>query len=97
MKKLAKKHIIAINKLMIPLIKTVAYFSDTDNDLDYYNMLIKDIAHNTYALQAFNESFDVKALHNTIMQQDTLPRDHFYKVLQYIEDNELIPTQCFVC
>ena len=97
MRKLTKKHILAINKLMLPLINTVAYITEDENDLGMFTMYASDIAHNVNALCTFNVTFDVEALHDNIMRQDTLPREHFYTVLKYIEDNKLINANAFCC
>ena len=97
MAKVSKAHAVAINKLMIPLINTVGYIEPTDNDMDMFNMYIGDIAHNVAALGVFNSTLDAGVLHNSIMRQDTSPREHFYDVLKYIEDNELISAYAFCC
>jgi hypothetical protein len=97
MAKVTKAHVVAINKLMIPLINTVAYFNNDENDLGYFKMCVGDIAHNIAALQVFNDTLDAAVLHDNIMYQDTLPREHFYAVLKYIEDNNLISASAFAC
>ena len=97
MRKATKANVLAINKLMIPLINTVAYITEDENDLGMFTMYASDIAHNINALCEFNVTFDVEALHDNIMRQDTCPREHFYTVLQYIEDNKLINANAFCC
>jgi hydroxymethylpyrimidine pyrophosphatase-like HAD family hydrolase len=97
MRKVSKTHAVAINKLMLPLIKTVAYFDADENDLGMFKMYADDIAHNIAALCVFNSTLDASVLHDNIMRQDTLPREHFYEVLKYIEDNKLIPANAFCC
>ena len=97
MAKVSKAHALAINKLMIPLINSVGYTEITDNDMGMFEMYVGDIAHNVAALHEFNKNLDAKILHDTIMDQDTAPRDHFYDVLKYIEDNELISAYSFCC
>jgi hypothetical protein len=97
MRKLTKTHILAINKLMLPLINTVAYITEDENDFSMFTMYASDIAYNVNALCAFNVTFDVEVLHNNIMRQDTCPREHFYTVLKYIEDNKLIAKNAFCC
>jgi len=99
MSKVTNAHALAINQLMLPLICTVAHpdYVCEDADLSYYNMLVTDIAHNAAALSAFNMSLDAAQLHDNIMRQDTSPREHFYNVLVYIEDNALIPAKRFAC
>ena len=97
MKKVSKSHAVAINKLMLPLIATVGTFSTDEDDLSMFKMYAGDVAHNARALEAFNETLDANELHERIMYQDTLPREHFYNVLKYIEDNALIPETHYVC
>jgi hypothetical protein len=96
MRKLSNTHAVAINELMLPLISTLAHI-DSDNDFNMYKMYADDIAHNIAALCVFNNTLDAETLHDNIMQQDTCPREHFYAVLQYIEDNKLIPAKMFCC
>lgn len=99
MRKVTKSHALAINKLMLPLICTVAHpqYVCEDADMGYYNMLVGDIAHNVSALSVFNSTLDASVLHDNIMRQDTSPREHFIAVLRYIEDNALIPASAFCC
>ena len=97
MAKVSKTHAVAINKLMIPLINTVAQFSPYEDDLSMLKMYADDVAHNIAALCVFNKTLDAAQLHNSIMYQDTLPREHFYAVLKYIETNALIPANRFTC
>lgn len=97
MAKVNKAHAVAINKLMLPLINTVAYINPDENDFSVFNMYADDIAHNIAALCVFNSSLDAAVLHDNIMRQDTCPREHFYAVLKYIEDNKLIPANMFTC
>ena len=96
MRKLSNTHAIAINKLMLPLISTVAHIDD-DNDINMYKMYADDIAHNVNALCQVNNTLDASVLHDNIMRQDTCPREHFYAVLKYIEDNKLIAKNMFCC
>jgi len=97
MPKANRTHAVAINKLMIPLVNTVAYFDPEYTDINVYKMCADDIAHNINALCTFNASLDASALHTSIMRQDTVPREHFYAVLKYIEDNGLIPANKYTC
>ena len=97
MPKVTKQHALAINKLMLPLINTVAYINEDENDLSMLKMYADDIAHNIAALQVFNSTLDASVLHDNIMRQDTCPREHFVTVLRYIEDNKLIPANAFCC
>jgi len=84
---------------MLPLISQLIHadYVCEDADMGYYSMIADDVAHNTAALCAFNNSFDAAQLHDNIMRQDTSPREHFYNVLVYIEDNALIPAKRFAC
>jgi hypothetical protein len=97
MPKVTRAHAVAINKIMLPLINTVAYVTADENDLSMFKMYVGDIAHNVAALQIFNETLDAAVLHNSIMYQDTSPREHFYNVLKYIEDNNLIRATAYTC
>ena len=92
-----KRHVVAINRLMLPLIATVGTFSDDEQDMSMFKMHVGDVAHNIAALDVFNHNMDAVALHDSIMMQDTLPREHFYAVLKYIEDNALIPERMYAC
>jgi hypothetical protein len=96
MRKLSNTHAVAINKLMLPLISTLAHI-DSDKDFNMYKMYADDIAHNVSALCVFNTTLDAEVLHDNIMRQDTCPREHFYTVLRYIEDNKLINKRMFAC
>lgn len=97
MAKVTTQHALTINKLMIPLINTVAYYDENETDLTMFTMGVSDIAHNVAALDVFNTTLCASTLHDNIMQQDTLPREHFYTVLKYIEDNKLIPARHYCC
>jgi hypothetical protein len=97
MAKVTKQHALAINKLMLPLIATVAFYNEDEIDLSMFKMYAGDVEHNVSALCIFNNNLDAGQLHNSIMRQDTAPREHFYTVLKYIEDNELIARRQFTC
>jgi hypothetical protein len=97
MRKVSKTHAVAINKLMLPLINTVAYINEDENDFSMFKMYASDIEHNVAALCVFNSTLDASVLHDNIMRQDTCPREHFYAVLRYIEDNKLISANMFCC
>ena len=60
------------------------------------NTVRNDLKYNIALVQAFVDDNDVQALHKGIVMQETLVREHFYDVLKYIEDNNLI-TQHKVC
>ena len=97
MRKLSNTHAVAINKLMLPLISTLAYIDQNETDINTLKMYADDIAHNVSALCVFNSTLDAEVLHDNIMRQDTCPREHFIAVLRYIEDNALIPANMFCC
>jgi hypothetical protein len=97
MSKVTKIHAVAINRIMLPLIATVAQFSEDEDDLSMFKMYVGDVAHNVAALDVFNSTLDAAQLHNSILRQDTCPREHFYDVLVYIEANGLIPAKMRAC
>ena len=99
MSKVTNAHALAINRIMLPLISQLIHadYVCEDADMGYYSMIADDVAHNTAALCVFNNSFDAAQLHDNIMRQDTSPREHFYNVLVYIEDNALISANKFAC
>ena len=76
----------AINLLML---QTLAYYISNfvtddltgDTLLTYTN----DVIYNTNALATFNKTRNMQELHDAIMLQDTLPREEFYKTLQYLQ------------
>lgn len=98
MAKLAQKHIIAINKLM--LATTASYiktFVRDDADISSMQMYADDVAHNVSALHVFNSTKNAQQLHDNIMRQDTLVREYYIETLRYIENNNLIPDYMFCC
>jgi hypothetical protein len=97
MAKVTKAHAVAINKVMLPLIATVAHYSHNEDDLNMFKMYVGDVAHNVAALDVFNHTLDAAVLHENILRQDTSPREHFYAVLVYIEANGLIPAKMRAC
>jgi len=96
---LTKQHVKQINKLMyattISYIKCFATSRDADSSM--YAMYAQDVAYNTQALAEFNCTLNVQQLHNAIMQQDTLVREFYITVLQYIERKRLITADNFCC
>lgn len=97
MSKANKTQAVAINKLMLPLIATVGQFVTDENDLGMFKMYAGDVAYNARALEEFNATLDAAELHHAIIYQDTLPREHFYDVLVYIEEQGLVPANQFAC
>ena len=96
MRKLTAKHTAQINVL---LLKTTGNYINwyCNDEEDMQPMYAEDIAYNVNALVQFNTDNNVQALHNAIMQQDTLVREYYIAVLQYIEDNALISANNFCC
>jgi len=99
MAKVAKKHVTAINAIML---KTLAQYitvfagarsADTEN----LSMYAEDVAHNVNGLCSFNKQPDAMVLHDCITRQDTIVREFFIDALRYIEDNELIAERYFTC
>ena len=92
-------HIKRINKLMyattISYIKCFATGRDADTSM--YAKYAQDVAYNTNALAQFNNTLNAQELHNAIMQQDTLVREYYIAVLQYIETKRLITADKFCC
>ena len=98
MRKLTAKHKIAITNIMFA--DTASYINiycrdNTDNTST--NMYCDDVTYNINALKTFNKDNNVQKLHDNIMQQDTLVREHYIKVLRYIEENALINADNFCC
>ena len=92
------KHIIVINNLMLKTTESyINTFVSEDEDVSSISMYADDVAHATNALVAFNINNDAQALHDSIMQQDTLVREYYIAVLLYIESNKLIDKRNFCC
>jgi hypothetical protein len=92
------KHVIVINNLMLKTTESyINTFVSEDEDASSISMYAEDVANNVNALVAFNTSNDVQALHDSIMQQDTLVREYYIDVLLYIERNKLINKRNFCC
>ena len=96
MRKLTAKHTAQINVLLLKTTEEYINCFVTDKK-DLYSMYAEDVAHNVNALVQFNADNNVQALHNAIMQQDTIVREYYIAVLQYIEDNALISANNFCC
>ena len=95
MQKLTITHITNINTLMLNTISNYITHYNIANTYD--NLIAQDVVHNSYALHKFNNTKDVQQLHNAIIAQDTLVREYFVNVLQYIENNNLIAASKFCC
>ena len=99
MRKVTAKHFTSIQRLML---KTTAdyintFVTDEEEDPRSLQMYTDDVAHNVAALQVFTQTRDAQQLHDSIMYQDTLVREFYIEVLQYIESNNLIPADRFCC
>jgi hypothetical protein len=98
MQKANSKHVIVINNLMLKTTESyINTFVSEDEDAGSISMYAEDVAHNINALVNFNATKDAQALHDSIMEQDTLVREYYIAVLQYIEQNKLISTANFCC
>ena len=92
------KHVVKINTLMLKTTESyVNTFVSEDEDASSISMYTDDVAHAVNALVAFNASNDAQALHDSIMLQDTIVREYYIAVLQYIESNKLINKHNFCC
>ena len=103
MRKLTPAHKLKINILVLKTTQDYIDFSTTQwgvnfpitvDNLQFHTL---DIQHNINALVAFNADNNVQKLHDSIMQQDTFVREYYISVLQYIESNNLIPSNAFCC
>ena len=65
------------------------YWAQRD-DVDMVNMIEDDIAYNQSLLDRYLESEDSEALLKGIYNQDTAPREHFYRVFNMVEDSRQI-------
>ena len=98
MPKANNKQVLAINMLMLKTTEDyINTFVNDEGDVSSISMYTEDVAHNVNALVNFNATKDVQALHNSIIQQDTLVREYYIAVLQYIESNKLIDKRNFCC
>jgi hypothetical protein len=92
------KHVIVINNLMLKTTESyINAFVSEDEDASSISMYTDDVAHAVNALVAFNASNDAQALHDSIMEQDTLVREYYIDTLRYIESNKLINSNMFCC
>lgn len=63
------------------------YWAQRD-DADMVDMIEDDIAYNQALLDQFLVDGDTEVLYQGIYQQDTAPREEFYQVLNWIEDEK---------
>jgi len=99
-----QKHKFAINALMLNLIQEyIVSYARTEqrdigvNELHMLQMYAGDVVRNAKALEEFNATGDYLILHEAIMLQDTIVREHFFDVLEYIESNKLVNEGYFAC
>jgi len=98
MRKVTAVHFLQLQRLMLSTTESyINTFADAQSDSSALSMYADDVAYNINALVQFNKSKDAQALHNSIMYQDTLVREYYIEVLQYIESNKLINSNLFCC
>jgi hypothetical protein len=103
MRKLTPAHKLNINMLVLKTTQDYIDFSTTQHGVNFpitvdnLQFSTLDIQHNINALAAFNKDNNVQNLHDSIMRQDTFVREYYIEVLQYIESNNLIPSNMFCC
>jgi len=103
MRKLSPAHKLQINMLVLKTTQDYIDFSTTQHGVNFpitvdnLQFHTLDIQYNINALVAFNTDNNVQQLHDSIMQQDTFVREYYIEVLQYIESNNLIPSNAFCC
>jgi hypothetical protein len=98
MRKVTALHFLQIQRLMLnTTAEYINTFVDSQADLSALQMYTDDIAYNVAALQVFTQTHDAQVLHDSIMYQDTIVREFYIDVLQYIESNKLIPSNAFCC
>jgi hypothetical protein len=98
MRKVTQAHVLAINTLVLKTTEDyISTFVNDDSNKSNLTMYADDVAHNVNALVAFNASNDAQALHDSIMEQDTLVREYYIDTLRYIESNKLINSNMFCC
>lgn len=91
MRKVTKAQQKQINLLMLTTIQSyIACFATKDADVQSLQMYADDVANNITALTTFNSNLCADTLQNNIMQQDTLVREYFIAVLQYLEKQQLV-------
>jgi len=66
-----------------------AYADNIANNTYITEMHYDDIVYNYNALLQFMQDKDTVQLCNTLIKQDTIVREHFYKTVHYATDNYL--------
>mgnify|MGYP003662424856 CR=1 FL=1 len=89
MQTLTNAHKTAINTItLLAAAEYIQCYAHEDNEVDAAELQVyaADVMYNIAALQQFNQTGDVLALHDAIMQQDTIVREAFVTVLNYIAE-----------
>lgn len=74
----------AVETEMLRVIAKFQHWADT-MPRNFRSMYLDDVKHNTEALAQFKKDHDVVKLEDTIMYQDTDPREAMINVLRMIE------------
>jgi len=78
-----------VNKIMLKSIANYCATFGEDVDSEQLEMYVDDIAYNTNALFEFNSTKDWQAFYDSVYEQDTIVREEFMDVLDYMSDNGL--------
>lgn len=82
---ITQEHSVAINSIMLATIaKYIAQYATDEKDLSNLEMYTEDVRHNIAALNIFNTTKNADVLYEMIMQQDTLVREYFIDVINYL-------------
>ena len=79
----------AVNKIMLKSIANYCAQFGEDADSEQLEMYADDVAYNANALVEFNNTKDWQALYDSVYEQDTIVREEFMDVLDYLETNGL--------
>ena len=78
-----------VNKIMLKSIANYCVMFGKDDDSEQLEMYVDDIAYNTNALAEFNSTKDWQAFYDSVYEQDTIVREEFMDVLDYMSENGL--------
>jgi hypothetical protein len=78
-----------VNKIMLKSIANYCAAFGEDTDSEQLEMYADDVAYNANALVEFNNTKDWQALYDSVYEQDTIVREEFMDVLDYLETNAL--------
>ena len=78
-----------VNKIMLKSIANYCATFGEDTASEQLEMYADDIAYNANALAEFNNTKDWQALYDSVYEQDTIVREEFMDVLDYLETNAL--------